>query len=147
MMTQCRCDMRERLRFESIFFFKLVDSVAHVVRQVGGAPAMCTAEAIKQCYGIVVNPVSCQHKKEKLNRGNQQSRKRLTQGRKVIISQGEKCKLSLFPGSESSIHRYSSLDGILVHQRLADSYNNTTTICNCGDSPIYMGKDSVSTTR
>ena len=51
--------MRECFRLQPIFFFEFVDSVAGVVWNVRCASAVRTAEAIEQCYGIVVYPVSC----------------------------------------------------------------------------------------
>lgn len=55
--------MRERFRLQAIFFFEFVDLMASVVWKVRRAPAIRTAEAIEQCHGIVIYPVSCKKKK------------------------------------------------------------------------------------
>lgn len=60
--------MRERFRLQAIFFFEFVDLMASVVWKVRRAPAIRTAEAIEQCHGIVIYPVSCKKKKAVKNK-------------------------------------------------------------------------------
>ena len=64
MVIQSVGDMRERFRLQAIFFFEFVDLMASVVWKVRRAPAIRTFEAIEQCHGIVVYPVSCKMQKQ-----------------------------------------------------------------------------------
>ena len=64
MMVHSSCDVRKRLRLESIFLFELVDSVAHIVRDVRGSSAMGAAETVEQSHRIIIYPISCQRKRQ-----------------------------------------------------------------------------------